>query len=110
MIASAMLLNVHLAIRTWLGSHVLDSLLTQLVFCFFRLVTAASSVRLPRPITLQADFVLTVRACDQLLATFSVLAVFGREVQPAFRGKTGDVRLSHRESVFCDGFVVAAVG
>lgn len=110
MIASTMLLDVHTAARTRLGSHVLNSLLTQLVLCLLRLVTAAFPVRLPRPVTLQADFVVTIGACDQLFATLGVFAVFGREVQPALGGKACDVRFSPRESVLCDGFVVAVVG
>jgi preprotein translocase subunit SecF len=110
MIASPVLLDVHLAVGAWFGSHVLDSRLTQLVFCFLHLLAAAVSMRFPWPVTFQADFVVAVGACDQLLVMLGIFAVFGREVQPAVWGKTGQVRLSHGKSVLRDGFIIAVVG
>lgn len=75
MIASSVLLDVHTAVRAWFGSHFPDSIHTQLFFCLLRLITAAFSMRLPRPVTLQTDLVVAVGTCDQLLAMLVVLAV-----------------------------------
>jgi hypothetical protein len=80
MIASAVLLNVHTAVWAWLCSHGFDSRHRHFILCLFRLIASAFPMRRPWPITLQADFVVTVGACDPLLATLGFVAVFDGEV------------------------------
>ena len=91
MIASTVLLDVHTALWTWLGSHSLDSPLRQIVLCFLRLVTPSFPVRRPRAITLQANFVFAVGAGNPLFAVLGVLAVLDGEVSAALGRETGDV-------------------
>ena len=91
MIASTVLLDVHTALWTWLGSHSLDSPFRQIVLRLLRLVTPTFPVRRPWAIALQANFVFTVGAGNPLFAVLGVLAVFDGEVSAALGRKTGDV-------------------
>jgi len=79
-IASAKLFDIHSALWTGLRPHLLDGRYRLGVFCLLRLVTSAPTMRIPRSVALEADFMLTVRASDGISTTLFLVAVLDGEL------------------------------